>query len=394
MLASAKLSAVPPWAVNALLGSALLAGLLMLLRQHRDIVWARGSAILLCAGNPYFLLNSASYHSHVLSALLVLGFCVALTRAQRHGAANVAFVAGLLFAAALTVRYIVLVAMLPALLAWATSVKRGRSLCTLIYCTLGAAPVVALLLVYQKSTTGSYWKTTYAVISRPDVFPSIATQAVINGLELTFYRLLELAVWTSPACCTMLLLSLAVRLRHRSLNFLDYVLPGFVAAYIFFPELGGNRYGPRYYFDAFPVAIVSTLIATGTPTVTRMRNMERIAVHLTAAALICGLVSIGPALFAYHHQIERRQEPFRLAAERGLVDAVVIVDRQINDGMITEDLARNGATLDSSVLFARRGTNADELKEAFPSRSIWLYTASPGESQGRLDELVPAMADE
>ena len=34
-----------------------------------------------------------------------------------------------------------------------------------------------------------------------------------------------------------------------------------VLSYLFFPNMGGNRYGPRYYFDAYPFLVLTVVSA-------------------------------------------------------------------------------------------------------------------------------------
>jgi len=87
---------------------------------------------------------------------------------------------------------------------------------------------------------------------------------------------------------------------------------------------------------------------------------------------------------AYHQQVFKREEPYRLAAAEKLSDAIVVIENTSGRGLDMEDLARNDEKLTSPVLFARGGVTLSELHELFPTRSIWTYTRPNLNQPGRL----------
>ena len=63
----------------------------------------------------------------------------------------------------------------------------------------------------------------------------------------------ELAILTSPLLLLGYFAALAWKTVRRSPNpFFDFIFPITVAAFLLVPFNGGNRYGPHYYFEAFP----------------------------------------------------------------------------------------------------------------------------------------------
>jgi len=152
---------------------------------------------------------------------------------------------------------------------------------------------------------------------------------------------------------------------------------------VFFADLGGNRYGPRYYFDAFPLMLV-TIVSSG------VGNAPRRAL-VTGALAISGVYLLSALPFAvkdYHAQVVAREEPCRLAAERGLASAIVVLQTSSGHGLLISDLARNEPDLQAPVLYARPLAPIPELREKFPDRSIWMYTKAP--NQPRLTLVYPA----
>jgi hypothetical protein len=154
---------------------------------------------------------------------------------------------------------------------------------------------------------------------------------------------------------------------------------------VFFADLGGNRYGPRYYFDAFPLMLV-TIVSSWVGSAPR-RTLVTGALTISAVYLITALPF---AVKDYHAQVVTREEPYRLAAAHGLANAIVILETPSGRGLLQSDLARNEPGLHAAVLYARPEVPIPELREKFPDRSIWMYTKAP--NQPRLTLAYPATA--
>src|SRR6185437_2198878 len=55
------------------------------------------------------------------------------------------------------------------------------------------------------------------------------------------------------------LVGLAARIRARTCRFWDFLLPAAILFYSFVPFSGGLQYGPRYWFWAWPVCVLTVV---------------------------------------------------------------------------------------------------------------------------------------
>ena len=126
-MAAALRAGIPVWSLNALIGAASAAALMSPLWrfQNRVTRFVVGALYVL---TPFYLLNAASFHSHMMSALLVLLVCVCCLKYQRdHRAASLIACGALLGLIGLT-RYYTFILVLPALCYWLFIENHGRRL--------------------------------------------------------------------------------------------------------------------------------------------------------------------------------------------------------------------------------------------------------------------------
>ena len=381
-LAAGMAAGIPEWAVNAVVGAGSIAALAALCRRVADLP-ASIAATLLFAASPFYVMNAASYFSHTFCSLLILLLCLCLLPARDRPAPLVA--AGALIGLLGAARYFSVFPLIPALLFWLS--RRPRSALPRAggCMALGFIPVLLLVMVYQDLITGSPLHSTYFVATDPDSAISFAPGALWYGLKLIVPRMTELALWTTPLLPAAYAVCLALKLKDRTLAFYDLVFPGFVLAFVLFDDLGGNRYGQRYWLDGFPPALATMASALPSVTARLRRWTDRPLLPIGALACLLSMLGIWPLVAAaFHREVFIRQEPYRLAAAAHLHDAIVILETEGASGMMASDLARNPSRLDAPVLYVRATVSLDALRDAFPQRSIWRYRHSPGAGAGEL----------
>jgi hypothetical protein len=387
-LALAIVASVPTWGVSALLAGA---GITVFAARS----WRFADSSILVVGvalytlTPFYLLNAGSYHSHALSALLILLLCVCCLRYREDGGVLTLVAAGALLGLIGLTRYFSLLLLVPALLYWFLVDVRRRRVRSATVIALAGLPFLLLLMGYQYFISGNPFRDTYAVISAPEISLSLAPPHVLHGVVVTVYRLVELGVWASPIVPAIYLVCVAVKLRDRSLAFYDLIFPTFVVGFVFFPTLGVNRYGPRYYFEAFPL-MLATILSAAPQAAAWMRQLwnRPLPIHASAASAFYLALALPFALAAYHAQVEKRQEPYRLAADMALSNAIVVIKTSSDAGLIADDLARNDdTTLRAPVLYARPDADITALEQTFPGRAIWIYERDDPARPGRLSLL-------
>ena len=363
---------LPGWAASVALGAGS-AALLFATSWQTSRPPLRIAAAATYVLSLFYLLNAASFYSHVLSAVLITLVCLTCIWYERTQRARTLLLCGALLGLIGITRYFSLVLLLPAL-GWFLVRQRGRQAQLAALIVLGALPFLAALLAYQDAITGDPLRSSYSVIADHDIPLSLQPQAVLHGLQLSAHQLAELGLWSTPLLPVALLVCLCAKWQSRSLAFHDLVLPSFVFGYVFFADLGGNRYGPRYYFDAYPLLLV-TLFSTRVPHRSWTAGLLRAPLLVSAVlvSLLYMLIALPLALGNYHEQVVQRAEVYRLSTQQGLQNAIVIVQNSVSRGLRAVDLARNDAQLNGRVLYARPDTSVSELQRAFPGRSIWAY---------------------
>jgi hypothetical protein len=376
VLALSDVMRLPTWSVNALLGAGTVACLLSPLWPFRNralTLAVTGSYV--CAA--FYLFNSASFFPHVLTGLLILLVCLTCLRYQRDRRLIFLVLGGALLGIIGLTRYFSLVLLFPALVYWWLVENRVDRLRIAAVWIAAGLPFLACLMVYQYWVTGSPLRDTYSLITTDDVYLSLKPGDVMYGLHLVATRFAELIVWTSPLSVPVYLFCLWTKAKARRIQFYDLIFPSFVVGYVFFADLGGNRYGPRYYFDAFPLMVVTILSAEPRLALPiKHLNWRAFSANALAISAVYCLTALPFAFKNYHAQVLLREEPYRLAAARHLDNAIVVIEESSGRGLWAEDLARNRANLPDPVLYARPGTSISDLRNRFPERSIWRYERS------------------
>jgi len=257
----------------------------------------------------------------------------------------------------------------------------------------GFIPLLLLLMLYQYFITGSPFRSTYFVINSSEVseiFVGLDPLRIINGVVVTGGRLIELVLWTSPVLVIVYCCCLVLKFKDRKLAYYDLVFPTFVLAFLIYADFGGNRYGPRFYFDAFPLMMVTIVSALPSITARLERPMDRAMLPLASLACVLYFVGTWPLLLtAFQLQVFSRQEPSRLVQQAVTGKAVVIFDTSSGIGLHDFDLVRNPPAMDAAVLYARSSTDVGALRKAFPDRSIWRYSRRDPTQPGQLTPVTP-----
>jgi hypothetical protein len=392
VLAAGYLAGLPMWTVNALLGAASVAAIAALCWRVGDRP-ATIIAVALYALTPFYVMNAASYFSHIVSSLLIVLLCHCLLPVRAEFPPGRLFAAGVVLALLAMTRYFDLPPLLPALLFWLAASRPTAWPRTIGAMTAGFIPIIGLLAAYQFLITGSPFHSTYIVMndaadpSVPSL--SLAPQLVVVGVMLIPVRLAELALWTSPVLLIAYLGALLLKLRDRTLAFYDLIFPSFVIAYVFFVGNGGNRYGPRYYMEAFPLLVVTIVSALPSVSARLNQSRRRILAFAPIACLLYVLAAWPLVSTGFQREVFSREDPFRVAAQASISDAVVILKTASAPGLVLSDLVRNPPTMDAAVLYARPDTDINAVREAFPERSIWRYVRQDPTRAGELVKVTP-----
>jgi hypothetical protein len=365
--------ASPAMALLLLFGFALLA---------RELI-SPGAALAgtaLLAFCPFFLLNGASYFSHMPATLFGVLAVLCGVRFRNTGSIPSALGAG----AALGFLGIIrpFSAVLIAIPCAIELLRRAGSLhyTRLVWLFLGSFPFVTGFLFYNNAITGSplldpmSWGSPKFHLGLQPVNEQGNHLTLFYTAGFAIFRLMELAQWTSPLFCLLYAAAALWKLGSRRLAFYDFVFPLFVLGYLLYPSLGGNRYGPRYYFEAYPFMVLTVISATtiwlaGWRTGSRQTAM----VGVFVGAIIMGLAAYPALAYQFRGIVNARMELYDLVNKSRLSNAIVLIRSHIG-GMYPADLTRDGIDLSQSVLYALdQPAQYCTLTRAFPGRTLYRY---------------------
>lgn len=383
MLALASALAMPRGLINPLLGTLLLA---VLYRIGRRLHGA-GPGLLACLfllPSAFFLFTSASYFSHPFCALMTLLFvdlCLCHREARRPATA---LLAGLCLALGLVTRYYTaLLVGLPVAVAFAAE-RRWRSL---LLIGLGGLPIAALLGLYDAAINGHPLLPVTTWCDPAEHLGFTKGHSPGGGLHLLASRLLLFMRWTAPTLLPLYLFLLVRRPgRHAPLFYpaLFAVLP---LGHVLFWSDGGNQYGPRFYYEGYPLAV---LFVTSQLVDRRPLPRRTVLVTLLVAGQLVGLGTTVYLTVREHRVVEERLDLYREVAAARLTDAVVFIasGTGVLREMPTGDLTRNGLEFTGPVLYAwDRGPDNRRLMAHYPTRRFYRYARAPTALHGQLREL-------
>lgn len=394
LLALAHLAGLPYWLVNPLLG------LVLLVLAYRLAAWRAGgvagaATVVLLGFTIFFLFNAASYFAHVYVAIFGLLFCAAAESYRREPGMAAALLMGTAIGlVALNRPFDAVLLCLPYAIAIVWRL-RWRHVLFAPVAALGAVPFLAAALAYNASVTGdpllpvTNW-------GYPDLKLGILHAVNESGVVMTLAqraqqavsRFYLLAEWTSPIFLILFGSSCAHLWRRRRLVPADFMIVVFALAYITFPGYGGVQYGPRYYFEAFPLMVITC----GAALADWLRGdaaqrASRFAVALLALHVLVSLPAIPAFARATRVLIDERMDLYDVVDKQGLRNAVVIVNSTSGrlDPLGPLDLTRNGIDPIGSVIYALPLPDAvPRLKALYPSRQIFVYRRDDRAVTGKL----------
>jgi len=355
-----------PWLLNPLLNLCL--GLLtrrtlLLLRVSPEIAAA---TLFLLMFAPFVLFNGATLFAHTLTGVLIMGIILLQTRDEIAPRLLNRLGIGALFGLLMMTRYEVFVLAASAYVLDRLWYRRSRFLRDALPMGVGGLPMLAAFVAYNHAITGRAFKTPYGWVSsgariglwgKHVVFRDAFGEAVMRTLHWSG----ELLTFASPLLVLLIVAGVAAKIRARSVRFYDIMFPVAVIFFFLYPNTGGHEFGPRYWFFAWPGAMltVATGLAEG-PSWLRAGRLRLHAPSLAAAhaPLFLG-VTLSIAAFT-HLYVDMRREVY--AAVPPLLPALVLIPTRnlMVTGLQTEpiiahsaDFTRNGVTLDKDVLYAR-----------------------------------------
>jgi hypothetical protein len=384
----AALAGIPAWLVNPILGALTVPVFFTVARrwyEPRVVLMALVATLL----SAFFLLNSASYYAHTFTLLVTLVFAAAALRGSDRDSFALGLAAGATFGAGFAARFFTAV-MCGAPFGLYHLRRNLRHWRFAAGFASGAAPILLAFLWHNHVLMGRWGvlpMSGFEVYDARWFPPNLFTR----GTDIALSNLWDFILWTPPAVLPLYALAMADRNGPPRQRLLGSVFLCLFVGYYFYVDTGGNRYGPRYYFEALPfVVLPAAWLAMKNASWREKTNRARWHFYLFALSLALA-VPIGAwqtwtaGVIAYE-----RSDLYRAVEEGGVSRAIVFVGSRTGTrwGMNATDHTRNWGRYDASVIYALDlGAENARLMAAYPDRACYRYTYDPVTSLGRLEKL-------
>ena len=373
--------------LTMLLGAAL-AGILARLGIGPVVRRAAMALVLLV---PFTLFLGGSVFPQTLAATVVAGIIWLQVADETAPGRHRKLAVGVLFGLLLITRYDVLAIVALLYAADRLMIRRLKAVGDGAWVALGFLPFVALHLGYNLALTGdplmlpTMWGGMES-LSVPDMtFGIRIVLALLQNLQFAG----ELALFGGFPVAVLALIGLAARVRAGTCRFWDFLLPSAIVFYSFIPFTGGHQYGPRYWFWAFPVCVVTVVTAlVDTSGLLRTCGRRIPFERFAACCLLCGSVTFAGLLMTTRTYMQARQEVY--AAAPPVQPATVMVpDRmlmlwpwQVAPVLaLSADFTRNDPPFTGRVLYVRDNVEDSILRACrLPGRQVYRWT-EPGQLQ-------------
>ncbi len=384
------------WLADPLLTAGLGILVLAVLRRLGVDKRVSGPVAVLLMFSPFVLFNGASLFAHMLTAVLVMG--IAWLQLRDEAVARWAYRAGIgaLFGVLLLTRYDVFVLVAAPFVLDRLWFRRAAFLLRdAPAMAAGGLPFALCFMAYDYAFTGRVLETPYAWASQGAHIGLwgkhvVLADAVGQALLRTAHWVGELAAFTSPVLIGLAAVAVAVRARTGRIRWFDTLLPVAVCFYFLYPANGGHEFGPRYWFFAWPAAMLSVAAGLGEAGWLRIGRWRVEARALAVAHLPVFLgMGIATGLFTHLYVAARRQVE---GAVPPVARAVVLIPtrglmlsrwQSVPITAHSADFCRNGTDTTADVLYARADNNfrlGDVFTRdacAFTGRPVYLWRA-PG----------------
>ena len=371
-----------PTFVNPVLGLITLLVFYFFARKYYGNTVAVWSAFAMSL-TGFYLFNSASYFSHVSCLLVTILFVFSIHLYRDSNRITFALLAGFFLALVVVIRYYTAVLIfIPFLISWLVE-YRWKALRLFLLMGIGSIPCIAYLLWYNYSITGNALVpvTMWAYPSEQIGF--VKGHTFLKGVEHLIRRTLMFIYWTSPGLLILYAVYLVRKFKTPSERFMnpeDYSFLALTIGYFFYYQIGGNQYGPRFMFEAFPFVIVFVVSKV-------IHSRHKWARALLIVSLLFPIVKLPFIAFREAKIVDQRQDLYDLVKEQNVQNAVVFVSASTCPirPMPASDLTRNDAMFMNDIIYVLEIPHInDQLVEVYQDRAFYKYIRDADNPRGEL----------
>ena len=375
----------PAYWLNPILGTIALLVFYRFTERYygeRAAIWS----LLTMAFTSYYVFNGASYFSHTSCLLFIIAFVYCLRLSREKGSDIYALISGVFLGLIVITRYYTAVLIFIPVLVSLVYYERWNVIRPLFFTALGILPSFAFLCWYNYEITGNPLLPVTVWADPDETIGFVKGHTFLKGAEHFVRRLFLFMYWSSPAILILYFIYLGGKMYNTVQRFVypeDYFLLMLFIGYFFYHHPGGNQYGPRFLFEAFPFAIVLVVSRA-------LQAKVKWPLALLAAGMIYGIVKIPYIIQRESQVVHERMDVYKKVKEAGISNAVVLLTTHtgVIRPMPIRDLTRNDMNYQQSVIYAQDQREKNHLlMEFYPDRSFYKYVRDREKVEGWLMKL-------
>lgn len=373
---------MPPHLINPILGLATLVLFYFFARRYYGelvAVWA----VLAVAISGFYIFNSASFFSHVSCLLMTLLFVYNVYLYRDKQRIIFAVLAGFFLGFVVIIRYYTAVLIFLPFFVYLLMHYRMKAVHLFVWMGIGSIPCLAYLFWYNYSITGNALIPVTVWAYQNEQLGFVKGHTFWKGIEHLIRRAMMFVYWCSPGLLILYFVFLWRKIKTPALRFLqpeDYAFTALLIGYFFYYEIGGNQYGPRFLFEAFPFLVLLVVSKV-------LLWREKWAVALFLASLVYAIVKFPFIAYREKAIVEQRKDLYDLVEENKVRNAIVFVSESTSPirPMAPPDLTRNDPRFVNNVLYVMDLPRiSDQILDYYDDRSAYRYVRDLDHPQGKL----------
>jgi hypothetical protein len=312
---------------------------------------------------------------------LLFVYCVHLYREKENFVFGI--LAGFFIGFVVLIRYYTAVLIFIPFLLYLLMEYRVRVVKLFVLLGIGGLPCLTYLLWYNYSITGNALLPVTVWAYPEEQLGFVRGHSFMKGFEHLARWILLFLYWCSPGLLLLYMVYLWRKIKAPAERFLrpeDYTFVTLMLGYFFYYQIGGNQYGPRFLFEAFPFLVVFVVSKV-------LQNREKWAMAILVASMLYATVRLPFITYREERIVDERQDLYDLVEDQKITNAVVLVASPTSPvrPMPAEDLTRNEPGFVSDVIYAMEipGIN-DQLVRYYSDRSFYRYVRDPNHPNGEL----------
>jgi len=368
-----------PGLVNPLISSLSLI-IIFLIGRKLSVKFLAVIPIFILSLTPFFLITSSSYFSHPTCMLfLLLSVYFLLIAASKESKIFSFFASFCLGWAFITRPYTVFLFILVFIIYLFS--KHGRIYLKLLFphFIIGFSIFAIIFLLYNYLFTNNPFRSNELFFSNYYFFGKGYTLGMASRDFIL--QLVDYSFWTSPYFSLIYVyyfFGVLIRKRDMSLWLFAAPLIFLAIGHIFLGQSGGNRYGPRFYYEATPFMIIFIVSCIfNVKSYLKKTSLEKYMFFLLICSLFFNVPLICYNAIREHKAIIERQDVFKLVKKENIHNSIIFLKtgtgtiRRMSRG----DLVRNSPDFSDDVLYALDlGKENIELINFYPKKNYYIYT--------------------